>query len=70
MNSGIYKITCTSNNQTYIGAHHKTSLSSIINKYNITLIDEAKKCVELWDINNGITLCRDCHIEETWGTKI
>jgi 5-methylcytosine-specific restriction endonuclease McrA len=44
-------------------AHHKKSLKEIIKEYNITNRDEARKCENLWDLNNGITLCRKCHYE-------
>lgn len=42
-------------------AHHKKRFSVILRQYNITAVDQALKCVELWDINNGVTLCISCH---------
>ena len=47
----------------YLEAHHINSLSSLINKYKITTMESAVYCEELWDINNGITLCKKCHKE-------
>ena len=41
--------------------HHKIKFSDIIIKNNITTLGKAKKCKELWDINNGITICKKCH---------
>ena len=46
----------------YLEAHHcRISFSEIMNKYKITTIEEAVLCPELWDINNGLTLCVPCH---------
>jgi len=42
-------------------AHHKKTLSSILQYYEITTLEGAMSCEELWNINNGITLCKDCH---------
>ena len=42
-------------------AHHVTPVKAILETNNITNRSEARKCVELWDLKNGITLCRKCH---------
>ena len=42
-------------------AHHINPFASIIQYYEITTIEEAFECDELWNINNGITLCKGCH---------
>jgi len=45
-------------------AHHNIkSFSKILQDYKIKTVDEALGCVELWNINNGKTLCCDCHNE-------
>jgi len=46
---------------TYLEAHHIQTLSSILQYYEITTLEEALECSELWNINNGITLCKECH---------
>lgn len=45
-------------------AHHITTIKEIVMKFNITDFVELIKLQEMWDINNGITLCEDCHIKE------
>jgi len=46
-----------------LNAHHIKSFSSIIQFYEITTLEEALGCEELWNINNGIALCEECHKE-------
>lgn len=41
--------------------HHKKAFYKILEDNNITTIEQAKKCDELWDISNGETLCIPCH---------
>lgn len=42
-------------------AHHIKPLSFLIGKYDIKNTEEANLCEELWIINNGQTLCKQCH---------
>lgn len=44
-------------------AHHKKTLVRILQFYEIVTLEEALECEELWNINNGITYCKDCHKE-------
>lgn len=44
-----------------LNAHHIKSFKDLTEKYNITDLDDAIKCRELWNMNNGITLCNHCH---------
>lgn len=46
---------------TQLQVDHIKPFCFIITKYNIKSLEEAKKCLKLWDINNGRTLCVKCH---------
>ena len=45
-------------------AHHKNELATLIEKHDIKNRDDARACVDLWDANNGETLCQKCHFAE------
>lgn len=45
----------------YLEVHHIKAFSMIMNENNIKTLDDAINCTELWDLNNGITLCKSCH---------
>ncbi len=50
--------------------HHIKSFAKILEEYNIKILEEALNCEELWDVNNGITLCKDCHkLTNNYGSK-
>ena len=48
-------------NGVYVTAHHIKGFSKIIKENNVKSREHARKLPELWDVNNGITLCEDCH---------
>ena len=41
--------------------HYPKSFASIVKIHKIKTMKEATRCNELWDINNGRTVCVDCH---------
>jgi len=49
----------------YMHVHHIIAFDHLLKRHNINSIFDARDCVFLWDINNGITLCVDCHTETT-----
>ena len=52
-------------------ADHIKAFSLIILENNILSLEEAEACEELWNINNGRTLCAPCHSKtENFGGKV
>src|SRR3990167_3553908 len=48
--------------------HYPKTFAQIFYENNISSLDDAMNCQEFWDINNGRTLCKDCHKKtDTWG---
>jgi hypothetical protein len=41
--------------------HHLRPLSILIKDNHIMTIQDALNCDNLWDINNGVSLCLECH---------
>ena len=52
---------CGDNKGGNLEAHHIKALSVIIFENNIKTLEDALNCEEVWNINNGQTLCKDCH---------
>jgi len=46
----------------YLEPHHIIPFSKLLFSLKITNLSKAIKCKPLWDIGNGITYCRPCHI--------
>lgn len=53
-----------------IEAHHIESFAKLIHKNNISSREQAINCEELWNINNGVTLCVSCHkLTDNYGNR-
>jgi hypothetical protein len=41
--------------------HHPKAFDEICNENNISTIEQALQCKELWNVKNGISVCYRCH---------
>lgn len=68
-----YLCQCCGKTKCKIEAHHIKMFSKILTENEITSMEDALICEELWDITNGITLCKACHkienIKQQTGNK-
>lgn len=54
-----------------LNADHIKPFSVLLTEHFVTTVQQAIECLELWDIQNGRTLCVDCHqATDTFGTKL
>jgi len=61
---------CGDNKGGNLEADHKKAFSLILRENNILTFEQALNCNELWDADNGRTLCRNCHQgTPNWGWK-
>jgi len=44
-------------------AHHTFPFADILRFWDIKSLDDAYACRELWNLDNGITLCKKCHMK-------
>ena len=53
---------CKKGRAVYLEAdHYPKSFSQIVEEHQIKNLEQALSCQELWDVNNGRTLCHNCH---------
>ncbi len=61
---------CRDNKGGNLEAHHIKSFVKILEENKITTLEQALNCEELWNINNGQTLCLKCHSKtDNYGNK-
>ena len=54
-----------------LNADHIKEFAIILKEYNIKTLGESLNCQELWNINNGRTLCLECHrSKKTWDKEV
>lgn len=59
---GFRCVRCGANDN--LESHHKRTFAELLKAHHIAGRDDARRCAELWDIDNGETLCMTCHFEE------
>lgn len=55
-----------------LNADHINSFAVIMERNNVRTLNDARRCKELWNVNNGNTLCVACHLLTKtfgWGTR-
>jgi hypothetical protein len=55
---------CACGSTENLESHHIVELADLIAQYGIKNREDARTCPELWDTDNGVTLCRRCHYAE------
>jgi len=51
-------------------ADHVVPFSALISLHEVKTKEDAERCLELWDISNGQTLCVACHMKtDTYGAR-
>ena len=54
-----------------IEADHIYPFSKILDDFDVKNIDDAISCQMLWSVDNGRTLCKECHIKtDTYGVNL
>lgn len=59
---GFMCVRCGANDN--LESHHKRSFAELLKSHGVSSRDDARRCAELWDVENGETLCVPCHFEE------
>lgn len=67
-----YTCQLTNTNGKPLEPHHIKPLSIIFREHNLTTLEDAIQCQELWDVSNGITLLKTIHrdLHSKYGVEI
>jgi hypothetical protein len=49
------------NKRLRLEVHHPKPFDEICNESMVSTIEQALRCDQLWDLNNGLTVCYRCH---------
>jgi len=67
---GFVCVLCGSRGGRLEADHYPKKFSWILQENKIDSVQKAIDCSELWNVNNGRTLCRDCHLKtDTYGRR-
>jgi len=44
-----------------LNAHHRVPFVELLRKFGVDTFEKAMACEAIWMVNNGVTLCVDCH---------
>lgn len=68
---GYACVECGDNRGGNLESDHIKPVYMILKEQNVSTLKEASECKELWDIDNGRTMCKECHQKTpTWGNKV
>jgi 5-methylcytosine-specific restriction endonuclease McrA len=57
----ICRTSVKDNKRPRLEVHHAKIFDEICKENNVSTVEQALECKELWNINNGISICYRCH---------
>src|ERR687883_1685891 len=57
----ICRTSVKANKSLRLEGHHPKAFDEICKENNVSTVEQALGCEELWDLNNGISICYRCH---------
>ena len=57
----ICRASVKENKSLRLEVHHPKAFDDICKENNVSTIEQALQCKELWNVNNGISICYRCH---------